>query len=67
MQKSIVIRQKSESENGGNKKSKAAKFSENGHFLPPDKKCSLFLKFGGRGFLVTTILLFALLSYYRRL
>ena len=30
-----VLRQKSESQNQGNKKAKHAKFSKNEHFLPP--------------------------------
>ena len=34
--KLAVIRQKGESQNGGNKKAKHPKFSENKHFLPPD-------------------------------
>ena len=48
---------------------------KNQHFLPPDahtylcisggKKCSFFGKFGVFCFLITLILRFALLSYYR--
>ena len=34
---SLVLRQKGESQNGGNKKTKHAKFKKNPeHFLPPD-------------------------------
>ena len=52
---SSVIRQNGQSQNGGDKQAKHAKFSENEHFLPPDaetyvsvsggKKCSFFEKF----------------------
>ena len=52
-------------------------FRQNEHFLLPDthtylcvsegKKCSFFEKFGVLCFLVTSILKFALSSYYRRL
>ena len=50
---SSAIRQKGESQNGGNKKAKHAKFS-------------FFRKFGVLCFLVTSVLRFALLSYYRQ-
>ena len=42
---SLVIRQKNESQNGGNKKAKQAKFSENEHFLPPDKHMYVSVQF----------------------
>ena len=55
-----MIRQKGESQNGGKKKTKQAKFSENKHFLPAHthtyacisegKKCLFFGKFGVRYF-----------------
>ena len=61
--KSLAIRQKGESQNGGNKKTKHAKFSEKWTFLIPwyanahvhitDKKCSFFGKFGALCFLTT--------------
>ena len=35
----LVIKQKGEYQNGCFKKAKHAKFSENKHFLPSDKKC----------------------------
>ena len=75
---SSVIRRKGESQNGGNKKTKQAKFSEKRTFLtPPDshtyvrvsvgKTCFFFLfvfgKLGLLCFLVTFVLRFALLSY----
>ena len=49
-------------------------FPKSKRFLPPDKhtyvsvgkKCSLFGKFGVLCILVTSVLRFALLSYYRR-
>ena len=50
---SSVIRQKGESKNGGNKKAKHAKFSEKWTFF-------VFC------FLVTSVLRFTLLPYYRR-
>ena len=37
---SLVIKQKGESQNGGNKKAKHAKFSEKRTFLPPDTHTS---------------------------
>ena len=71
---SSVIRQKGESQNGGNKKTKHANFPKNERFLRPDshtyvcesggKKCSFFGKFGVLCFLVTFVLRFALLSSY---
>ena len=70
-----VIRQKGKSQNGCNKRTKHAKFSEK-HFLPPDtyicdvsggKKCLFFGKFGVLYFLVTSVLRFALLLYHRRI
>ena len=68
-----VIRQKGESQNGGNKKAKHAKFSDKRTFLTPwyvcvsgDKKCSFCGKLGVLCFLVTSILRLALLPYYRR-
>ena len=67
---------KGESQNGGNKKTKHVKFTENTHFLLPDthtyvcvsggRKYSFFGKLGVHCFLVTSILRFALLLYYRR-
>ena len=65
-----VIRQKGESRNGGNKKTKHAKFSEKRPFLTPwsaRKKCLFFGKFDVLCFLVTSILRFALFLYYWRI
>ena len=69
----LVIRQKSESQNGVNKKTKHGKFPEKRIFLTPDlqtyvcilgvKKYSLFGKFGTLCFLVPCILGFALFPY----
>ena len=56
------MRHKGESQNGSNKKTKHAKFSEKRTFL---KKCSLFIKFGLLCFLVTPVLRFALLPFCR--
>ena len=77
--KSSVIRQKGESQNGCFKKTKHAKFYENYEkrtFLPPDmhtyvcvsggKKCPFFRKFDVLCFLETPVLRFVLLPYYRR-
>ena len=50
---------KGQSQNGGNKKARHAKFSENEHFLPT--KCLFLGKFGALCFLVTSVLWFALL------
>ena len=71
-----VIRQKSESQNGFYKKAKHGKFSEKRTFFTPDKhtficlsgskKCLLIGKFHVLCFLVTLILRFDVLSYYRR-
>ena len=55
--KSSVIWQKGESQNGGNKNTKHAKFS---------KERTFFGKFGVLCILVTSVLRFALLPYYRR-
>ena len=75
MHNTSVIRQKDESQNGGNKKAKHAKFSERRTFPTPNthtyacvsegKKCSFFGKFGVLGFLLTSVLRFVLLPYYR--
>ena len=62
--KTSVIRQKDESQNGGNKKTKHAKFSEKRTFLT-SRKCSFFGKFGMLCFLVTSVLRFPLLPYYQ--
>ena len=76
-----LIRQKGESQNGGNKKTKHTKFSEKKknpeHFLPLDthtyvfvsgsKKCSFLGKLGVLYFPVTFVFKFAFLPYYRRL
>ena len=71
-----VIRQKGQSHNGYYKKKSTSNFPENKHILPPDthtnvcisrgKKYSLFGKFGVLCFLVTSVLRFALLNYYRQ-
>ena len=73
-----VIRQKGESQNGGNKKKKQStpNFPKKQLFPTPDmhtfvcvsrgKKCSFFGKFGVLCFLVTSVLKFAFLPYYRR-
>ena len=56
---SSVIRQKGESQNGGYKKTKHVKFSE-------ERKFPFFGKFGVLCFLVTPVLRFAFLPYYQR-
>ena len=69
-----VIRQKPESQNGGNKKAKHVKFSEKRTSLTPwylhvrilGKECWLFRRFGVLSFLVTVVLRFTLLPYHRR-
>ena len=58
-----VIKQKGESQNGGNQKAKHAKFSEKRTFFT---SCSFFGKFGVLWFLVTSVLRFAFWPYYRR-
>ena len=70
---SSAIRQIGESQNGCNKKTKHTKFSEKRQYLTHThacvsgvKKCSIF-KFGMLCFLVTPVLRFALLPYYRRI
>ena len=63
--KSSVIRQKGESQNGCYKKTKHAKFSEKQTFLTP-WYAHVSVLFGVLCFLVTPILKFALLPYYRR-
>ena len=72
---SSEIRQEGESQNGCHKKIKHIKFSKK-RFLPPDtytyecvsggKKYSFFGKFDVLCFLVTSVLRFALMLYYRR-
>ena len=72
--KSLLIRQTDESQNVCYKETKHAK---NKHLLPPDththvceargKNCPLFGKFGVLSFLVTPVLRFAFLPYYRQL
>ena len=69
---SSVIGHNGESQNGGNKKTKHTKFSENEHFLPPDthkggKKSSFFGKFGVLYFLLTSVLRFTIMPYYRQI
>ena len=59
---------------GVSRKQSTPNFLKNEHFLPPDthtyvcvsggKKCSFFGKFGVLCFLETSVLRFALLSYY---
>ena len=76
IQKSSVIRQKGESQNGVSRKQSTSNFPKNEHFLPPDthtyvcvsggKKCSFFGKFDMLCFLETPILISVLLPYYRR-
>ena len=61
-----VIRQKGETQNWGNKKTKHTKFPKSEYFLPPDthtyvsesKKCLFLGKFGMLCFLVTSVLRF---------
>ena len=53
----LVIWQKADSQNGGNKNTKHAKFSE---------KRTFFGKFGVLCIVFTSVLRFALLPYYRR-
>ena len=75
---SLVIRQKGESHNGCYKKTKYAKFPEKRPFHTPlirtrsceyqgGKKCSFFGKSDVLCFLVTPVLRFTLLPYYRRI
>ena len=59
--RSSVIRQKGESQNGENKKTKHAEFFQKRAFL----KCSFSRKFGLLCFVVVSVLRFAHLSYYR--
>ena len=75
-EKSSEIRQKDESQNGGDKKQSTTNFPKNERFLPSDthtylcvsggKKYLFFVKFGELCFLVTSVLRFALLPYNRR-
>ena len=66
----ISKKAKGESQNGGNQKTKQAKFSEkttfqNKHFLPADiHKSSFFGKFGMHCFRVTSVLRFSFLPYF---
>ena len=73
----VVIRQKSQSQNGRYKKTKRAKFSEKQTFITPTyayvqasirggDKCLIFRKYGVLCFLATSVLRLALLLYYRR-
>ena len=72
-----VTRQKGESQMEVIRKQNKPNVSKNEHFLPPDthtylcvledKKCLLFKKFGVLCFLVTSVLRFSLLPYYRRI
>ena len=72
---SSVIREKGESQNGGNKQKKHAESFKNGYFSTPwyartgagCKKCLFFGKFGVLCFIVTSVLIFSLLLYYRRI
>ena len=72
---SLIISQKSGSQNRCFKKTKYAKFSEKRTFLTPctyvcvsgGKKCSFFGKSGMLCFLETPVLRFTLLSYYLRI
>ena len=74
---SSTIRQKGDSQNRYYKKINHVKFSEKRVFLTPwyaqvhvrirGKKCSFFGKFGVLYFLVTPVLRFTLLPYYRRI
>ena len=73
--KSLVVREKGESQNGCYKKTNHVKISEKWTFLPLDthtwvyvtggKKCLFFRKFGMLCFLVTPVLRFILLPYCR--
>ena len=78
---SLVIRQKGKYQNGGNKKTKHAKFSEKTNVSYPlihTRTCAyqgvrnvwlffFFGKFDVLCFLVTSVLRFALLPYYQRI
>ena len=72
MSTSSVIRQKTESQNGGNKKTKNVKFSEKRTFLNPTCACQgvknvcFFGKFDVLCFPVTSVLRFAFLPYCRQ-
>ena len=57
---------KGESQNGGNKNTKHAKFSEKYVYVSGGKKRPLLGKFGTLYILVTSVLRFVLLPYYRR-
>ena len=69
-------RKRANLEKGVTRKQSRSNFPKNEHFLPPDrhtgvfvsggKKCSFFRKFDLLGLLVTPVLRFALLPYYRR-
>ena len=69
----IVLRQKGKFQNGCYKKTKHAKFSAKRTFLIPHvclsggEKCSFSGKFGVLCLLVTPVVSFALLPYYRRI
>ena len=74
--KSQAKRKRANLETGVTRKQSKSDFPKNEHFLPPDrytgvlvsggKKCSFFRKFDLLGLLVTPLLRFALLPYYRR-
>ena len=51
---------------GVSRKQSTTNFPKNEHFLPPDKKCSFFGKFGVLCFLEAPVFRFAILPYYRR-
>ena len=61
---SPVIKQKSESQNGGNKKAKHAEYSEKRSFLTRGLEMFVFRKLGMLCSLLTSVLRFALLPYY---
>ena len=73
----MVIRQKGKFTTGVTRKQSTPNFPENEHFLAPDtqtcvcisggKKCLFFGKFDVIYFLVTFVLRFASLPYYRRI
>ena len=65
-------KEKGRTQGGGNKKTKHAKFSENEHYhmyvcVSGGKKCSFFGELSVVCLLITFVLRFASLPYYRRI
>ena len=62
---STVIMQKGKTQYGGNKTARQIFLKANVYFVSGGKKCSFFGKFGELCFLVTFLVSFTLLPYYR--